>query len=1002
MSPNRLPAIAFRWAISAVFTLWVFGPNAQAQSAGTAINGVYNGTYTCAIGARTLKLSLLASGNGSLTGVFTFYLPPTSRTEAFSYSLNGTFDAASGKFKLNPVKWETPPPGGYVMVGMDGAFDPRSGQVAGKITNGSCGAFQATRDQAASASNASVIAPQASAAGTQATRQTNAQPATPRGQPSATAMTGVYIGTYTCNGGPSKLKVSLIGAPDDTLAGFFIIDLPHDGPRFTYKLTGRYAWGIHQFVLTSVAWGPEPPAEYTMARLTGKYNPGSDLLRGYVASSFCSDFWGERDKSESPESIAAAMRTPPVSSPSRPQAPAEPSAAAIKAALPPPAPPVPKTAAPAEQPLPKTVVPVAPPPQNVALNKKPCDFITKSDAESILGATVEARRDGPYECSFEEPGFTSKAPKNKQVSLSVWYSASPDPGQYAVMRKNIADHKDAAAVMKEVTDFADAAIWTWTPGWGGSLDAFSRGTIQVQITISGLPEDAALQNAKKLAARALGGAGKTGYAYARPGTAPAPMPVQSPASYGAAWMGQDRVIRGTVSRVSVRSGVRPYWLTIFFKESPDAAFVVCSPSPDMFQETVGDLYRLVGKTLEVTGQVEGSMCAGKGASIRVVDSQHYRVLGLQAQAAGRVAVRPVRDSAHTHVGLDICNAGKVDLDALLVKQGGVASTHLAPRDCAHVYEENGAAPAFVGFAFADSHGQWGTARRLDLLPDFGIDVLTRADRNVSVRRGSKDVSAQLQLLFRPRNPSCRQNIPYSARARLGFNATASQRAQAESEDASRAETVCDSLDYTLNAVAYADTREVTFEKKCFECPDTHASPEQRAAGRQAMGTMSEISPLAGGILAGMAASGEEQELKESLEGPPEFQRMNWNEMNHALAYVHGSGGRPVEMPQYLIIRGTVSRVDVSPPGASEHWVDVYFRESAEQASSSYETSYGAFNVCTSDAGIFEDMFGPDFRSRMIGQVFEVEGEYQRNYCKGWKGSIRVSLAHQVHAVGAPK
>jgi hypothetical protein len=32
-------------------------------------------------------------------------------------------------------------------------------------------------------------------------------------------------------------------------------------------------------------------------------------------------------------------------------------------------------------------------------------------------------------------------------------------------------------------------------------DAFSRGTIQVQITISGLPEDAALQNAKKLAAR---------------------------------------------------------------------------------------------------------------------------------------------------------------------------------------------------------------------------------------------------------------------------------------------------------------------------------------------------------------------------------------------------------------------------------------------------------------------------------------------------------------------
>jgi hypothetical protein len=640
------------------------------------------------------------------------------------------------------------------------------------------------------------------------------------------------------------------------------------------------------------------------------------------------------------------------------------------------------------------------PPQNVALKKRACDFITKSDAESILARPVVSRGDGVFDCSFVETGFTSKPPKNHQVSLSVWYSASPDPGEYAVIWKNTADYKDAAAVMKEVTSFADAATWTWTPGWGGSLDAFSRGTIQVRITISGLPEDAALQNAKKLAARALGGAGKTGYAYARPGTAPAPMPAQSPASYGAAWMGQDRVIRGTVSRVSVRSGTRPYWLTIFFKESPAAAFVVCSPYPDMFQETVGDLYRLVGKTLEVTGQVEDSMCAGKAASIRVVDSQHYRVEDLQPLATGRVAVRPVRDSVHPYVGLDICNAGKVDVDALLVKQSGVASTHIAPRDCAHVYEENGATPAFVGFAFADSHGQWGTARRLDLLPDFGIDVLTRADKNVSVRRGSKDVSAQLQLLFRPRNPSCRQINSGSARARLPLNATASQRAQAESEDASRAETVCDTRDYSLNVVAYPDTREVTFEKKCFECPDAHASPEQRAGEQQALTTMSKISPLAGGILAGAAARGEEQALKESLEGPPEFQRMNWNEMNLALANVRSGGGRPPEMPQFLIIRGTVSRVDVSPSGASEHWVDVYFRESSEQASSSHETVYGAFNVCASNAEIFVDMFGPDFRSRMIGQVLEVEGEYQRNYCKGWKGSIRVTLARQLHSAGS--
>ena len=65
-----------------------------------------------------------------------------------------------------------------------------------------------------------------------------------------------------------------------------------------------------------------------------------------------------------------------------------------------------------------------------------------------------------------------------------------------------------------------------------------------------------------------------------------------------------------------------------------------------------------------------------------------------------------------------------------------------------------------------------------------------------------------------------------------------------------------------------------------------------------------------------AAQQEEQELKDPLEGPPEYRRMNWNEMNAALAKVRPAGGRPPEMPQYLIIRGTVSRVDVSPPGVS--------------------------------------------------------------------------------------
>src|ERR1700744_2907950 len=110
MTPNHLTASSLRWFSVALSFLFLCVPNARAQSTGTGINGVYDGTYTCMQGPRSLKLSLQASGNESLTGIFTFYLPPASHTQPYSYSLKGTFDAASRRFTLVPVKWETAPP----------------------------------------------------------------------------------------------------------------------------------------------------------------------------------------------------------------------------------------------------------------------------------------------------------------------------------------------------------------------------------------------------------------------------------------------------------------------------------------------------------------------------------------------------------------------------------------------------------------------------------------------------------------------------------------------------------------------------------------------------------------------------------------------------------------------------------------------------------------------------------------------------------------------------
>jgi len=102
----------------------------------------------------------------------------------------------------------------------------------------------------------------------------------------------------------------------------------------------------------------------------------------------------------------------------------------------------------------------------------------------------------------------------------------------------------------------------------------------------------------------------------------------SPAAFDPRWMGQNVTITGTVSRVEVDTSGSPQWVSIYFKESPNATFVLCSPYPDMLQEKVGrDLNALVGKTLEATGQVESPYCGGKApkGSIRVVESAQWKI-----------------------------------------------------------------------------------------------------------------------------------------------------------------------------------------------------------------------------------------------------------------------------------------------------------------------------------------------------------------------------------------
>ena len=170
---------------------------------------------------------------------------------------------------------------------------------------------------------------------------------------------------------------------------------------------------------------------------------------------------------------------------------------------------------------------------------------------------------------------------------------------------------------------------------------------------------------------------------------------------------------------------------------------------------------------------------------------------------------------------------------------------------------------------------------------------------------------------------------------------------------------------------------------------------------------SAISPSAGSVLGDANARAEEKALLESLEGPPEFLLLTWDELKR----IPRSGPG---IPTNLTIRGTVSAVDVRPlpnngssplgplPGTVTAlglhgpWVNVYFRESPGQTGAS-GISGAVFNVCTYGTDVFEEVFGRDFRSRMVGQTVEIQGEFGHR-CLGSGSSIAIAMAHQIHRI----
>jgi hypothetical protein len=155
----------------------------------------------------------------------------------------------------------------------------------------------------------------------------------------------------------------------------------------------------------------------------------------------------------------------------------------------------------------------------LAQPKNPCTIISKTEADAIVGVSLEPAQLSPRGtlCKYFEPGYGTSPNKKKQVTIGWFYSETPDRQGVNLRRQSIEQDRSLLPVVsKELPNLGDAALWVWAGGYFGALYVSKGGTTEVAIKISGISEDAALRAAKKYAIRALGGAGKTSFVYAPP------------------------------------------------------------------------------------------------------------------------------------------------------------------------------------------------------------------------------------------------------------------------------------------------------------------------------------------------------------------------------------------------------------------------------------------------------------------------------------------------------
>jgi len=160
-----------------------------------------------------------------------------------------------------------------------------------------------------------------------------------------------------------------------------------------------------------------------------------------------------------------------------------------------------------------------------AQGKRPCDILSKADVESAVGVPMfieygDRSTDDNEHCSYtnQEP-FQPRHSPFLNFNVQVFHEAKPDAEKVQDTARSLKQYYHADP--DPVSGLGDAALWSGNQT-AGVLYVFRSGTETLVLGGSVGPE-----KLKALALKALGGNGKTGYAYdaARPALNPvAPEP----------------------------------------------------------------------------------------------------------------------------------------------------------------------------------------------------------------------------------------------------------------------------------------------------------------------------------------------------------------------------------------------------------------------------------------------------------------------------------------------